>query len=110
MIDLEAAFDLAGVTGTVVRFSNNVGADIYAELFDAAGPARTRTTPLTAANFLAYLDAGRYTNTIMHRSVSGFVVQGGGFTDKSLSAAIPQFPAVTNEPGNTNTRGTIAMA
>lgn len=110
VIDLDAAFDLNGVTGTVVRFSNNVGADIYAELFDAAGPGRTRTTPLTAANFLAYLDAGRYTNTIMHRSVPGFVVQGGGFTDKSLSAAIPQFPAVTNEPGNTNIRGTIAMA
>ncbi|MFM7138463.1 MAG: peptidylprolyl isomerase [Planctomycetota bacterium] len=110
VIDLDAAFDLAGVTGTVVRFANNVGADIYAELFDAAGPGRTRTTPLTAANFLAYLDAGRYTDSIMHRSVPGFVVQGGGFTDKSLAAAIPQFPAVSNEPGNTNIRGTIAMA
>lgn len=110
VIDLDAAFDLAGVTGTVVRFANNVGADIYAELFDAAGPGRTRTTPLTAANFLAYLDAGRYTNSIIHRSVPGFVVQGGGFTDKALSNAIAQFPAVTNEPGNTNIRGTIAMA
>lgn len=110
VIDLDAAFDLAGVTGTVVRFSNNVGTDIYAELFDAAGEGRTRTTPLTAANFLAYVDGGRYTNSIMHRSVPGFIVQGGGFTDKSLSAAIPQFPAVTNEPGNTNIRGTIAMA
>jgi len=110
VIDLDAAFDLAGVTGTVVRFSNNIGADIYAELFDASGPGRTRTTPLTAANFLAYLDAGRYTNSIMHRSVPGFVVQGGGFTDKTLQAAIPQFAAVTNEPGNTNVRGTIAMA
>ena len=110
VIDLDAAFDLAGVTGTVVRFSNNVGADIYAELFDAAGPGRTRTTPATAANFLAYVDGGRYTNSIMHRSVPGFVVQGGGFTDKSLAAAIPQFPAVVNEPGNTNVRGTIAMA
>lgn len=110
VIDLDAAFDLADVTGTVVRFANNVGADIYAELFDAAGPGRTRTTPQTATNFLAYLDAGRYTNSIIHRSVPGFVVQGGGFTDKSLSNAIAQFPAVTNEPGNTNIRGTIAMA
>jgi len=110
VIDLTAAFNLAQVNGTVVRFSNNIGADIYAELFDAAGPGRTRTTPATVANFLAYLDAGRYTNSIMHRSVPGFVVQGGGFTDKSLAAAIPQFAAVTNEPGNTNVRGTIAMA
>jgi peptidyl-prolyl cis-trans isomerase A (cyclophilin A) len=110
VIDLDAAFDLAGVTGTVVRFANNIGADVYAELFDAAGPGRTRTTPATAANFLAYVDAGRYAGTIIHRSVPSFVIQGGGFTDRSLSAAIPQFPAVVNEPGNTNIRGTIAMA
>ena len=114
VIDLDAAFDLAGVTGTVVRFANNVGADVYAELFDAEGDGRTRTTPLTAANFLAYLDAGRYTNTIVHRSVAGFVVQGGGFAvteaGGNLIDSIPQFAQLQNEPGNTNVRGTIAMA
>jgi cyclophilin family peptidyl-prolyl cis-trans isomerase len=113
-ITLADAFDLTDVTGTVVRFRNNVGADIYAELFDAAGPGRTRTTPATAANFLAYVDAGRYTNTAIHRSVPGFVVQGGGFavteSGVNILGAIPQFAAVVNEPGNTNARGTIAMA
>ena len=116
-IDLGPAFDLRGVTGTVVKFSTNApldDKDVFAELFDQPGEGRTRTTPLTVANFLAYADAGRYTNTIIHRSVPGFVVQGGGFrlasSGSKLVETIEQFPAVLNEPGNTNARGTLAMA
>ncbi len=114
IIDLAAAFNLVDVTGSVVRLTNNIGSDIYAELFDAAGPERDRTTPATVANFLAYVDAGRYTDSAIHRSVQGFVVQGGGFTvtddPMNLFDPIPQFAPVINEPGNTNVRGTIAMA
>lgn len=116
-IDLAAAFDLAEVTGSVARFTTNQpGADnsFYVELFDAAGAGRTRTTPATVANFLAYVDAGRYRNTFVHRSVPGFVVQAGGFTASTTSpasiSAVTQFAAVVNEPGNTNVRGTLAMA
>ena len=71
VIDLAAAFDLAEVTGTVVRFTSDFGPDVYAELFDQLGVDRARTTPQTVANFLAYVDAGGYTNTIFHRSVPG---------------------------------------
>jgi cyclophilin family peptidyl-prolyl cis-trans isomerase len=114
IIDLVAAFDLADVTGTVVRFSNNVGGNIFAELFDAAGPGRARTTPETAANFLAYVDAGLYTNTIVHRSIDNFIVQAGGFrvtpSGDPIFSSIQQFAAVVNEPGNSNVRGTLAMA
>lgn len=116
-IDLGQVFDLAGVTGTVVRFTTNAPLDtkdVYAELFDQPGDERTRTTPQTVANFLAYADAGRYTNTIVHRSVPGFVVQMGGFalaeSGSQLVDSIPQFAPVVNEPGNTNARGTLAMA
>lgn len=116
-IDLTPAFDLAEVTGTVTRFTTNQpGANnrFFAELFDTAGADRTRTTPATVSNFLAYIDAGRYRNTFVHRSVPGFVVQGGGFTVSTTSpasiSAVNQFAAVVNEPGNTNIRGTIAMA
>ena len=35
--------------------------------------------PLTVAHFLAYVDQGHYTNTIIHRVVARFVIQGGGF-------------------------------
>jgi len=116
-IDLGSVFDLAGVTGTVVRFTTNAALEnqsIYAELFDQPGEQRTRTTPATVANFLAYADAGRYTNTIVHRSVPGFVVQLGGFalaeSSPPLVDSIPQFAPVVNEPGNTNVRGLLAMA
>jgi len=66
--------------------------------------------PLTVANFLKYVEAGFYTDTIFHRIVAGFVVQGGGFTaDLKPREARPPIP---NESGNglTNRRMTIAMA
>jgi cyclophilin family peptidyl-prolyl cis-trans isomerase len=114
-ISLENVFDLTDVTGTVVKFTNNIGGDIYAELFDAEGPGRTRTTPATAANFLRYVDAGLYTNVIVHRSTAdNAVVQAGGFkvtaSGDPIFNSIQTFAAVVNEPGNTNVRGTIAMA
>ncbi|MBM4020657.1 MAG: hypothetical protein FJ284_00135 [Planctomycetes bacterium] len=116
-IDLGPLFDLAGVTGTLVRLKTNMplpDATLHAELFDQSGPDRTRTTPLTVTNFLAYTDAGRYNNTIVHRSVPNFVIQAGGFaateSGTSLVESIEPFPALVNESGNTNARGTLAMA
>jgi peptidyl-prolyl cis-trans isomerase A (cyclophilin A) len=66
--------------------------------------------PISVANFLAYLDAGAYDNTIFHRVVPGFVVQGGGHAP-DLSE-LPSGPPIKNEwqNGLANTRGTIAMA
>jgi len=66
--------------------------------------------PLSVANFLQYVEAGFYTDTIFHRVVTGFVIQGGGFNaDLEPSEARPPIP---NESGNglTNRRMTIAMA
>ncbi len=94
---------------TIVRFDTALG-DFDVELFDTQ-------TPQTVANFLRYVEAGDYTNTFFHRSVPGFVVQGGGFTydgqpidDPNHYPAIPQFAPVQNEPKISNTIGTIAMA
>ena len=120
-IDLVNHFDETTVTGTVVQFDNNSPVSdtrFYVELFDKAGPERTRTTPLTAANFLSYVDADVYDGSIVHRSVLDFVVQGGCYLAPTLPAdqvgsnpqRITQGPTVANEPGNTNVRGTIAMA
>jgi cyclophilin family peptidyl-prolyl cis-trans isomerase len=66
--------------------------------------------PLSVANFLKYVNEGFYTNTIFHRVVNGFVIQGGGFT-RDLNLKAPH-PGVANESGNglSNRRGTIAMA
>ena len=70
----------------------------------------TERAPLTVANFMRYVDSGHYTNTIFHRVVANFVIQGGGFD--SNGKAIPAPEKVVNESGNglTNQRGTVGMA
>ena len=86
-----------------VRFRTNVG-DIDVLLLPAS-------TPLTVANFLNYMNKGAYTNSIVHRSVPGFIWQGGGYKYESDAiTAIGENPVVRNEPVISNTRGTIAMA
>jgi len=77
--------------------------DITLELDEAKAPATTE-------NFLSYVNAGFFDGTIFHRVISGFMVQGGGFT-----ADMRQKPAarpIANEADNglKNDRGTIAMA
>jgi len=66
--------------------------------------------PLSVANFLQYVEAGFYTGTIFHRVVSGFVIQGGGFSADLVSQETQ--PPIPNESGNglNNRRMTIAMA
>lgn len=66
--------------------------------------------PLTVDNFLRYVVAGDFNNTIFHRMVDDFVVQGGGFRDGF--DPIKTRDAIVNESGNglKNQFGTIAMA
>lgn len=85
-----------------VRLSTSQG-DMVIEL----EPERA---PLTVENFLEYVEAGFYSNTIFHRVIEGFMIQGGGFDSsfkrKATRAAIP------NEANNgiRNQRYTISMA
>jgi peptidyl-prolyl cis-trans isomerase A (cyclophilin A) len=67
---------------------------------------------LTVANFRKYVTDGDFNGSIIHRSVPGFVIQGGGykFSNASGMSEIPKDPAVLNEPRRSNRRGTIAMA
>jgi len=66
--------------------------------------------PKTVENFLQYVDSGFYTNTIFHRVIPGFMVQGGGF-DTDFMQKKGQ-ASIENEANNglKNSRGTIAMA
>ncbi len=69
--------------------------------------------PCSVNNFLAYVESGRYDATFIHRTVDGFVIQGGGFFYDGagdLFSGIELDPPVPNEPGASNLRGTIAMA
>ena len=66
--------------------------------------------PVTVENFLAYVSAGHYDNTIFHRVIDGFMIQGGGFTPDMKQKATNK--EIQNEANNglKNLRGTIAMA
>jgi peptidyl-prolyl cis-trans isomerase A (cyclophilin A) len=66
--------------------------------------------PVTVKNFLAYVDAGFYDETIFHRVVPGFVIQGGGFSQKMEKKSTR--PPIKNEADNglKNKRGTLSMA
>lgn len=120
VIPIQQTFAVDDVRGTVVRFATNVpqsNNDFFVELYDAEGTAGV-LTPGTVENFLQYVGDGSYDNTMIHRSVPDIVVQGGGFTAPSVAAdqpgsdpvAIPTKGTITNEPGNSNRRGTFAMA
>lgn len=66
--------------------------------------------PITVDNFLSYVEAKRYNNTLFHRLEHEFVLQGGGYTVDLES--VDEFPEIVNESGNgyKNEVGTIAMA
>jgi cyclophilin family peptidyl-prolyl cis-trans isomerase len=85
-----------------VRVTTNFGAFIVEMQRDRA--------PLTVENFLGYVRSGYYTNTLFHRVISNFVIQGGG-VGPDYKAKPTQKP-IPNEAGNglKNLRGTVGLA
>lgn len=86
-----------------VKIETSMG-DIVVEL----NPAKA---PKTVSNFLYYVKSGFYNNTIFHRVINGFMIQGGGHTADMQEKANSRKPVV-NEAGNglKNDAYTIAMA
>ncbi len=67
--------------------------------------------PQTVANFLSYVNSGAYQSSLFHRSVPGFIIQGGGYQVQNGGVVTtPTNAPVVNEFHLSNTRGTIAMA
>ena len=66
--------------------------------------------PKSVANFLAYVNSGHYDNTVFHRVIKNFMLQGGGFEPGMKQK--PTLAAITNEADNglKNARYTVAMA
>ena len=66
--------------------------------------------PLSAANFMAYVNKGHYDGTVFHRVIKGFMLQGGGFDSAMKQKATDA--QVRNEANNglKNLRYTLAMA
>jgi peptidyl-prolyl cis-trans isomerase A (cyclophilin A) len=77
--------------------------DITIELFQDQAP-------ISAKNFLSYVDEKFYEGTVFHRVIKGFMIQGGGMTADMREKSAK--PPIKNEAGNglKNTRGTLAMA
>ncbi len=86
----------------MVKLHTNYG--VIALELDAA------KAPETVKNFLGYVESGHYANTIFHRVIDGFMVQGGGFEPGMKQK--PTRAPIKNEAANglKNDRYTIAMA
>ena len=104
LIMLAAPVQGAEKSGTLPRVELNTSMGIIVlELY-------ADRDPQTTTNFLAYVDAGFYNDTIFHRVIPKFMIQGGGFTPQMKQKATR--PSIPNEAENRikNERGTVAMA
>src|SRR5471032_1125855 len=86
-----------------VRVTTNMG-----QFMIELAPERA---PLTVANFLRYVREGHYTDTLIHRVVGNFVIQGGGHAAADMQLK-PNHESVVNESGNglQNKRGAVGLA
>ena len=90
---------------TQVKVRTTLG-EFELELFESVAP-------VTVANFLAYVTSGRFNDSVVHRSVPNFVIQGGQFVIPAGTNQLSQIEiegTIINEFNQSNLRGTIAMA
>ena len=113
---------IKNLNGTTLEFHTNfssqsVGAKFFVEVYNDQNQTN-QTTPITTNNFIEYVSDGSYDKTLIHRLVSDFVIQGGGYTWPSLASnesggyplRVKSKGEIINEPFNSNLMGTIAMA
>jgi cyclophilin family peptidyl-prolyl cis-trans isomerase len=88
---------------TQVRVTTNMGEFVI--------EVRPERAPLSAANFLRYVKEGFYSNTLVHRVVPNFVIQGGGHDATTMNLK-PTHENIVNESGNglQNKRGAVGLA
>ncbi len=110
------------LNGTTLQFTTNfstesVSENFFVEVYNDQNETN-KTTPITADNFLEYVSDGSYEKTLIHRLVTDFVIQGGGYTWPTLPSnesggyplKVESKGEIMNEPFNSNLLGTIAMA
>ncbi len=86
----------------MITIATNHG-DIVVELFDEAAP-------ISCANFLRYVEEGFFNDTIFHRVIPNFMIQGGGLTEDMQRKATHEQIKNEADNGKKNLRGTLAMA
>ena len=101
-------------TAPQVTLTLSNGAGVNGDVVLTLDSARA---PITAANFLRYVNAGFYDGTVFHRSAPGFVLQGGGYAGPLTAGGALPTEKLTNAPitlednaGLSNVCLTVAMA
>ncbi len=106
-----ARAQIGEIGGCVPDLDNPIRVDMQTSLGTIPLELYPDMAPITVQNFLDYKNDGDYDGTLVHRSVPGFVIQGGGFREVDGEyTQIPLDPSIANEPCLSNTRGTLAMA
>jgi cyclophilin family peptidyl-prolyl cis-trans isomerase len=102
---------LACLQGSARAEEQSTQVRVVTSLGDFVIEVRAERAPLTAANFLRYVKEGFYTNTLIHRVVPNFVIQGGGHDATTMSLK-PTHENIVNESGNglQNKRGAVGLA
>ena len=108
------------LNGTTLQFhtsfsTQSVGEKFFVEVYNDQNETN-KTTPITTTNFLEYVGEGLYNKTLIHRAVTDFVIQGGGYTWPALASnesggyplKVKSKGEIINEPFNSNLMGTIA--
>lgn len=109
-----ASLSAAMVAPIVLALSSSAMAEPFVTIHTNVGAIELELNqekaPKTVANFLQYVNAGHYHNTIFHRVIDGFMIQGGGY-DAQMREKVTR-PPIVNEASNglKNENGTIAMA
>ena len=109
--DLTAPVAPRLITGTTFKALQDPQVTLYTSLGNVMLELNTSRAPVTVANLLAYTDDGFYSNTLFHRVIDGFMVQGGGLT-AGLVPKLQTYSSIPLESNNglLNLRGTVAMA
>ncbi len=109
VVDVASAFKMEPIDDQIVRFSSWFSSGGVPLSLDMA--IFSNRAPITRQNFLKYVSDGDFLNSFIHRSMPGFVIQGGGFRLSSDGIEpVPTDPTIANEFGISNTLGTISMA
>lgn len=106
-LNLKSYFGYQGVSGQLVQF-DTIRGKFYVELLASAAP-------VSVANFLSYVNEGKYTDTIIHRSTrlttdGNRIIQGGGYTYAIPPGVVERKLPIALEYNLPNARGTLAYA
>lgn len=98
------------LTASASAFSSGLQVEIRTNLGNILLELYPDKAPKTVANFIQYVNEGFYKDTVFHRVIPGFMIQGGGFTREL--AEKPTRKPIENEAANAlkNETGSIAMA